>query len=98
MRTYDAAGTAVLRAAGAAPAQLSFADAVLSSGDGGAGARLWEVLPHFTALDYASPLSLAFCGMAALDALPGPAREGVAEWAARAGAEGMPPSPPTGAR
>jgi hypothetical protein len=30
-------------------------DAVLSSGDGGAGARLWEVLPHFTALDYASP-------------------------------------------
>jgi TRAP-type transport system periplasmic protein len=89
VRTYDAAGTAVLRAAGAAPARISFADAVprlrageldaaLSSGDGGAGARLWEVLPHFTALDYASPLSLAFCGMAALDALPGPAREAVA--------------------
>ena len=94
MRTDDAAGTAVLRAAGAAPAQLSFADAVprlrageldavLSSGDGGAGARLWEALPHFTALDCASPLSLAFCGTAALDALPGPAREAVA----RAGRE-----------
>ena len=90
VRTYDAAGTAVLRAAGAAPVQISFADAVprlrageldavLSSGDGGAGARLWEVLPHFTALDYASPLSLAFCSMAALDALPGPAREAVAQ-------------------
>ncbi len=54
-------------------------DAVLSSGDGCAGARLREVLPHFTALDYASPLSLAFCGAAALDALPGPAREAVAQ-------------------
>jgi TRAP-type transport system periplasmic protein len=90
VRTYDTAGTAVLRAAGAAPAQISFADAVprlragkldavLSSGDGGAGARLWEALPHFTALDYASPLSLAFCSMAALDALPGPARAAVAQ-------------------
>jgi len=36
-------------------------DAVLSSGDGGVGARLWEVLPHFTEINYASPLSLAFC-------------------------------------
>ena len=90
VRTYDAAGTAVLRAAGAAPAQISFADAVprlrageldavLSSGDGGAGARLWEILPSFTVLDYASSLSLAFCGTAALHALPGPVREAVAQ-------------------
>ncbi len=81
VRTYDAAGAAVLRAAGATPVQISFADAlpqlragaldaVLSSGDGGAGARLWELLPHFTALDYAFPLSLAFCNTAALDRLP----------------------------
>jgi TRAP-type C4-dicarboxylate transport system substrate-binding protein len=90
IRTYDAASTAVMRNAGAAPAQISFADAlprlrsgemdaVLSSGDGGAGARLWEILPNFTALDYASPLSLAFCNTAALQALPAPAREAVAE-------------------
>jgi len=90
VRTYDAASTAVMRNAGAEPAQISFADAlprlragemdaVLSSGDGGAGARLWEVLPHFTVLDYASPLSLAFCNAAALAALPAPAREAVAE-------------------
>lgn len=90
VRTYDAAGTAVLRAAGAAPVQVSFADAVprlrageldavLSSGDGGAGARLWDLLRHFTALGYASPLSLAFCGTAALQALPAPAREAVAQ-------------------
>ena len=89
IRTYDAASTAVMQAAGAAPAQISFADAmprlrsgemdaVLSSGDGGAGARLWEILPHFTVLDYASPLSLAFCNTAALRALPAPAQEAVA--------------------
>ncbi|HEY4250683.1 MAG TPA: TRAP transporter substrate-binding protein DctP [Roseomonas sp.] len=88
VRSYDAASTAVMRAAGAAPAQLSFADAaprlrsgeldaVLSSGDGGAGARLWEILPHFTVLDYASPLSLAFCATAKLDALPAAARDAV---------------------
>lgn len=81
VRTYDAAGNAVLRAAGASPVQISFADAlprlrageldaVLSSGDGGAGARLWELLPNFTVLDYASPLSLAFCSSAVLSSLP----------------------------
>ncbi|MBL6079029.1 TRAP transporter substrate-binding protein [Belnapia sp. T18] len=90
IRTYDAASTAVLRGAGADAVQISFADAlprlragaldaVLSSGDGGAGARLWEVLPHFTVLDYASPLSLAFCQAAALAALPPPVREAVVE-------------------
>jgi TRAP-type C4-dicarboxylate transport system substrate-binding protein len=33
-------------------------DAVLSSGDGGAGARLMEVLKHFTAIEYAVTLSM----------------------------------------
>lgn len=81
IRTFDATSTEVFRAAGALPEQISFADAmpklregaldaVLSSGDGGAGARLWEVLPHFTTLDYAWPLSLAFCSQTALSALP----------------------------
>ncbi|WP_426956153.1 TRAP transporter substrate-binding protein DctP [Muricoccus radiodurans] len=88
IRTYDAVSTEVLREAGAAPVQISFADAmprlragaldaVLSSGDGGAGARLWEILPHFTVIDYASPLSLAFCRAAALAELPPPARAAV---------------------
>ena len=90
VRTYDAASTAVMQRVGAAPVQVSFADAllrlrsgaldaVLSSGDGGAGARLWEVLPHFTALDYASPLSLAFCRAEALASLPVPAKDAVLE-------------------
>lgn len=81
IRTYDAASTRVFAAAGAQPQQISFADAlpllrsgsldaVLSSGDGGAGARLWETLPHFTALGYAVPLSLAFCSASAIAALP----------------------------
>ena len=93
IRTYDAAGTTVMRAAGAVPQQISFADAVprlrageldavLSSGDGGAGARLWEVLPHFTVLNYASPLSLAFCRTASLEQLTEPERRAI-EAAAR---------------
>ena len=88
IRTYDAASTAVFALTGAKPVQISFADsikrlqagdldAVLSSGDGGAGAKLWEILPYFTVLDYASPLSLAFCNTAALAALPGAVRDAV---------------------
>ena len=68
IRTYDTASTAVFARAGAAPVQISFADAmaglhdgklnaVLSSGDGGAGRKLWDELPHFTAIGYAMPLS-----------------------------------------
>jgi TRAP-type C4-dicarboxylate transport system substrate-binding protein len=88
IRTFDPTSTQVFAAAGSTPAQISFADAmprlragdldaVLSSGDGGAGARLWEVLPHFTAIDYAWPLSLAFCSAAALAALPAEAQASV---------------------
>ena len=88
IRTFDATSTEVFRAAGAAPQQISFADAmpklragemdaVLSSGDGGAGARLWEVLPHFTSIDYAWPLSLAFASAAAFGALPAAAEAAV---------------------
>jgi TRAP-type C4-dicarboxylate transport system substrate-binding protein len=69
IRTYDANGTATFKALGAAPEQISFTEAVkrltsgeiqavLSSGDGGAGARLWDYLDHFTAINYAMPLSL----------------------------------------
>jgi TRAP-type C4-dicarboxylate transport system substrate-binding protein len=77
IRTYDATGTAVFRALGAAPEELSFPDtmprlangtitAVLSSGDGGAGRRLWEFLRQFVAVGYAIPLSFAIVGTDAL--------------------------------
>ena len=80
IRTYDATSTTVLRDAGAMPVELSFGDtmprlkdgslnAVLSSGDGGAGRRLWEYLPHFTAIGYAMPLSFTTVSRVALEAL-----------------------------
>ena len=93
IRTYDATSTAVMKASGAAPLQLSFADAmpkirdgsvnaVLSSGDGGAGRRLWEFLPHFTEISYAMPLSLVTVNRGAFDALPAEHRAAVERAAA----------------
>lgn len=90
IRTYDATSTTVLRDAGAAPVELSFGDtmprlkdgslnAVLSSGDGGAGRRLWEYLPHFTAINYAMPLSFTTVSRAALEALDPATRGAVLE-------------------
>ncbi len=69
VRTADANGVIAFRAAGAVPVAVSFADAlpqlrsgqldaVLSSGDGGAGRRLMETLRHFTAIEYAVTMSM----------------------------------------
>jgi len=66
--------------AGAAPRQVSFADAlpqltagqldaVLSSGDGGAGQRLMETLTHFTQIDYAVTMSMVTLNVDAWNAL-----------------------------
>ena len=81
IRAYDATGVKVFAAAGAQPVNLSFADtmprlvdgsiaAVLSSGDGGAGRRLWDHLRHFTEINYAVPLSLATLNERVHAALP----------------------------
>ena len=88
VRTYDSTGTQVLRNAGAAAEELSFVevearlaagtlDAVLSSGDGGAGRQLWRWLPHFTEVSYAWPLSLAFAAATRLAALPPQERDAI---------------------
>ncbi|MCO5396640.1 TRAP transporter substrate-binding protein [Ralstonia soli] len=80
VRTYDETSAAVLRATGASALHLSFGEAlsrlkegtvsaVLSSGDGGAGRKLWDHLPHFTAIGYAMPLSFAAVGTRAWNAL-----------------------------
>jgi TRAP-type C4-dicarboxylate transport system substrate-binding protein len=69
IRTYDANGTITLRAAGAAPIQLSWADvvpqlstggidAVLTSAESGANAKFWEHLSYFTEINYAMPLNM----------------------------------------
>lgn len=80
VRTYDENSTNVMRAAGATAAYIPFNDgivkvrdheinAVLSSGDGGAGKRLWDYLPYFAPLDYAIPVSLAFIRASAFEDL-----------------------------
>lgn len=95
IRTYDATSTAVMKASGAEATLLSFADAmpklrdgsvnaVLSSGDGGAGRKLWEYLPHFTEINYAMPLSLVTVSRSAFAALPEDQRGAVERAAAAA--------------
>ncbi len=85
LRTYDKTSTNVMRAAGANAVEFSFADAmpklkdgsvtaVLSSGDGGAGRKLWEYTTHFTAIGYAMPLSFTTVSEQAYQALPPPLR------------------------
>jgi TRAP-type transport system periplasmic protein len=80
VRTADANGVAAFKAAGAVPVQVSFADAlpqlkagqldaVLSSGDGGAGQRLMETLKHFTQIDYAVTMSVVTLNADAWNAL-----------------------------
>lgn len=80
VRTYDRTSTEVFLNVGARAASISFADtmpklvdgsinAVLSSGDGGAGRRLWEYLPCFSEITYSLPLSIASVNQAAYDGL-----------------------------
>lgn len=80
VRTYDRTSTEVFLNVGARAVSTSFADtmpkladgsinAVLSSGDGGAGRKLWEYLPCFSEITYSLPLSIASVNQAAYDAL-----------------------------
>lgn len=88
LRTYDDSSTAVMRRAGAAaefePLNEAVAglkthklNAFLTSGDGGAGRKLWDYLPYFTAISYAIPVSFAFVRSADFDALPEPVQREV---------------------
>jgi len=88
IRTYDKTSSEVFAAAGAKAATISFADtmprladgsinAVLSSGDGGAGRKLWEYLPYFSEISYSLPLSVAAVNRALYDALSPDLREAV---------------------
>jgi TRAP-type C4-dicarboxylate transport system substrate-binding protein len=86
VRTFDDTSAAILKQLGATAMTISFSDAmariqagdvnaVLSSGDGGAGRRLWEHLPHFTEWNYALPLSIATVNLEAWNALDASLRE-----------------------
>ncbi|WP_230682994.1 TRAP transporter substrate-binding protein [Variovorax paradoxus] len=93
IRTYDDMSQATLTAAGAWASNISFADAmariaagdvdaVLSSGDGGAGRKLWQYLPAFTEINYAMPISIATINLAAYESLDAAGRTAVDQAAA----------------
>jgi len=88
VRTYDAMSAAFVASIGVKGVNMPMGKAlpliksgeitgVMSSGDGGAGQRLWENLPNFTALSYAAPLSFTVVNKAAFDALPKPVQDAV---------------------
>src|SRR5882762_867033 len=88
IRTYDRTSNEVLSRAGAMATLISNADtmpkladgsinAVLSSGDGGFGRRLWEFLPYFSEITYSLPLSVAAVNQALYDGLSSNLRDAV---------------------
>lgn len=105
VRTYDNASAEVFARAARAARAVSFSDlppmlasgdvdAVLSSGDGDAGRRLQAHLKHFTAINYAVPLSFGTVSLEAWnrlnphdqDAIAAAGRETTArQWAVLAG-------------
>ncbi|WP_341989168.1 TRAP transporter substrate-binding protein [Azorhizobium sp. AG788] len=88
MRTYDSTGTELFARLCSAASVVSYADltpklesgainAVLSSGDGGAGRQLWKYLPHFSEIVYAVPLSFGTVSLTAWNALDAPMQAAV---------------------
>jgi TRAP-type C4-dicarboxylate transport system substrate-binding protein len=88
IRTYDRTSREVFARAGAKASSISFAEvlprltegsinAVLSSGDGDVGRRLWEYLPYFSEITYSLPMSVASVNQAAFDRLTPELREAV---------------------
>jgi TRAP-type transport system periplasmic protein len=86
LRTYDSVSQSVMAPLVNAAMNVSFADvmpmlkdgratAVLSSGDGGAGRKLWEFLPHFTEINYAIPISVTFMNKSVYEALSAEMRQ-----------------------
>jgi len=109
IRTYDKTATDVFSRIGAQAQEISFADvmpklqsgeinAVLSSGDGGAGRALWQYLRHFSEIVYTLPLSFGAVSADALARLDDGTRAAVEEagretterqWAAMSGRVAM---------
>lgn len=80
IRTYDPNGTKTLKAIGAAPIQLAWADvgpqlatggisAVLTSAEGGVGQNFVEHTPFFTEINYAVPLNIVHINKSVFDSL-----------------------------
>ncbi len=88
IRTYDRISSEIFARAGAKATSIGFAEtlprlvdgsinAVLSSGDGDSGRRLWAFLPYFSEITYSLPISVASVNQAAYDGLPPDLREAV---------------------
>jgi TRAP-type transport system periplasmic protein len=88
VRTYDNNSAEVMRTVGATAEYLPFNEAIakikehklnaiLTSGDGGAGRKLWDDLHHFTSINYAIPISIAFVRQDYFEALPKEAQDEV---------------------
>jgi TRAP-type C4-dicarboxylate transport system substrate-binding protein len=96
IRTYDNTGTEVMARATAHATMVSFSDldpklqsgeinAVLSSGDGGAGRQLWKYLPYFAAINYTVTLSFVTISRTAWDGLDDAGRAAITAAAREAG-------------
>jgi TRAP-type transport system periplasmic protein len=96
VRTYDYNSAEVMRAVGATAEYLPFNEAIakikehklnaiLTSGDGGAGRKLWDDLRHFTPINYAIPISIAFVRQDDFEALPKEVQDQVEAAAAETG-------------
>jgi TRAP-type C4-dicarboxylate transport system substrate-binding protein len=90
IRTYDKTSTDVLSRIAASATIVSFSDlnpkleagdinAVLSSGDGGAGRQLWKFVRQFSAINYAAPLSFVSISLSAWDGLDDASRAAMEE-------------------
>jgi TRAP-type C4-dicarboxylate transport system substrate-binding protein len=88
IRTYDKISSEVFASVGAKATAISFADtmprladgsinAVLSSGDGGIGRKLWQYLPYFSEITYSLPISVASVNQAVYQGLSPELREAV---------------------
>ena len=99
IRTFDPNGTATFAAVGAFPVQLSWGDvmpqlgagaldAVVTSADGGSAASLWDYLPVYSQVPYASPWQMIHMNKGIYDDLGPQHKQWVDEAAAAAEAYG----------
>jgi len=97
IRTYDATSKSVFERVGAQSVQMPYSalaarlaagevNAVLTSGDGGAGRSLWNQLPNFTAVSYSIPLSYTIINNDAWNRLGKPQQAILAEAAKKVSA------------
>lgn len=88
VRTYDNNSAEVMRTVGATAEYLPLNEAIaklkehklnaiLTSGDGGVARSLWDDLHHFTPINYAIPISIAFVRQDDFEALPKEAQDEV---------------------